>query len=229
MPEAASTRFGVISPSTTDLVSQGDDNLRHLRDQIEAGVFGFVAASVEASRPAAAAANAWKLHRSTDTGVVAISTGSLWIALTTQYTQQPQARVTQTVGPTIPNNVFTALLFNTEAFDIGGLHSTVSNTGRLTVPGGGDGLYLIGGEAHWNSSSSGYRKLSVRLNGTTYIAHDEFPSTGAGQLVQNVSTLYRLVQTDYVELMAAQTSGADLAMQAASGINPAFWMTRISA
>jgi hypothetical protein len=37
------------------------------------------------------------------------------------------------------------------------------------------------------------------------------------------------VQTDYVELMAAQTSGADLAMQAASGINPAFWMTRISA
>jgi hypothetical protein len=228
MPEAASTRFGVIAPSTTDLVSQGDDNLRHLRDQIEAGVFGFVAASVEASRPAAAASNAWKLHRSTDTGVVAISTGSLWIALTTQFTQQPQARVTNSTALTIPNNLWTTLLFNTETYDIGGLHSTVSNTGRLTVPGGGDGLYVIGGGIHWNTSTSGYRKLGLRINGSSFIALDEDPAT-SGQLLQNITTQYRLVQTDYVEIQAAQTSGADLTTQVNGSSLPVLWMARVSA
>ena len=43
----------------------------------------------------------------------------------------------------VPASTFTVLTFDSEDYDVGGLHSTVTNTSRLTVPSGGDGLYLI--------------------------------------------------------------------------------------
>jgi microcystin-dependent protein len=78
MPETASARLGLVGPSATDLVSQGDDIIRAIVAQLEV-----VAARIDygsaASRPAAGIVN--RFYRSSDTGVLSLDTGSAWIDL----------------------------------------------------------------------------------------------------------------------------------------------------
>jgi hypothetical protein len=77
MPEPASARLGLVAPSSTDLVSQGDDIIRSLVAQLDAVAAGYIIGTIGA-RPAAAAGNAGKIYLATDTGGVSISTGSAW-------------------------------------------------------------------------------------------------------------------------------------------------------
>lgn len=80
MPQPASTRLALVGPSSTDLVSQGDDIIRALIAQMELRVVGY-GAGTEAARPAAAAANADTLYRATDTGRLFYSDGAAWAGL----------------------------------------------------------------------------------------------------------------------------------------------------
>lgn len=82
MPQAASARLGLVGPSTTDLVSQGDDIIRAIITQLEA-VGAKYTVGTDASKGAAAAANAGSFHVATDTSKVYVSSGSAWFALLT--------------------------------------------------------------------------------------------------------------------------------------------------
>lgn len=114
--------------------------------------------------------------------------------------------------------------FNSERFDVGGCHSTSSNTGRLTVPSGEGGKYLIGGHVSWATNATGVRQIYIRLNGATPIGDDvRTPVSGTGTS-QHVSTFYSLAAGDYVELIANQTSGGALQIDAASNYSPEFYM-----
>lgn len=57
---------------------------------------------------------------------------------------QPRAMVYSTAALALAADVFTAVSFESEGYDVGGLHSTASNPTRLTVPTGSSGLYLCG-------------------------------------------------------------------------------------
>lgn len=132
------------------------------------------------------------------------------------------ARVYNSANESITNATLTALTFNSERFDNGGMHSTVTNTDRLTAQTAG--YYLITGNVSFATSGTGDRYLYICLNGTaTIIAlQGGIPSGAAGQLVLNVSTVYHLAANDYVLLVVFQTSGGDLNVESSANYSPEF-------
>ena len=119
----------------------------------------------------------------------------------------PGARVLNTSSETIPP-WFTVLTFDKEDFDIGNLHSTQTNTGRLTAPVAG--RYLITAEVDWQHDTSGTRLLAIVVNGSKYVAYSIEPPSSDGTLDQNVETVCKLAAGDYVEVLAAQTTSGSL-------------------
>lgn len=114
-----------------------------------------------------------------------------------------------------------AILFDSETFDTHGFHSTSTNTGRLTVPAGMGGLYLISGQIRYTGNATGTRAASFRLTGT-FITNTSI--SNAGTAVTSVATqvLAYLAAGDYVELFAYQTSGSSL-NTSISATNLATW------
>lgn len=108
-----------------------------------------------------------------------------------------------------------------DAFDVGAMHNPASNNTRLTVPSGGDGTYLIGGQGAFAANSTGERRLDLRINGSTTIAQSRGAAITNIMAIQIV-TFYALAAGDFVELGAGQTSGGAL-----DSLNWIFWATWI--
>lgn len=137
----------------------------------------------------------------------------------------PHVRVRNSTNISIANNTATALTFDTERWDSENIHSTVTNTSRLTCVTAG--LYEIKMQALWDVNATGVREGYIRLNGTTLLALEDKNATsvaaiGTGQLV---TTQYRLIVGDYVEAVVAQTSGGALNILAGGNYSPEFMMT----
>lgn len=143
------------------------------------------------------------------------------------FAAPPQARAFNSANISIPNNAVTALTFDSERHDTGALHSTSSNTGRLTAPSAG--LYAIGACVRWNPTGGGTRQLYLRLNGATFIAEQVGDFTSGAAVMQTIETQYRLAATDYVEVVVLQQSGGALNVLAFGNTSPEFWMARLGA
>jgi hypothetical protein len=146
-------------------------------------------------------------------------------------TPRPSARVYNSATISTTSGAFTALTFNTERWDTDEIHSTSSNTGRLTCVT--PGIYSITGHVLWAANATGQRIVQIRLNGSTYIGGGDrrMAATGGALTAQNAVTTHRLAAGDYVELVALQESGGALNV-ATPGANdpmsPEFSMTWIS-
>ena len=144
---------------------------------------------------------------------------------------QPAARVYNDAAIDPAPGGWVTLTFNTERFDTDAMHSTSTNTGRLTVPTGGDGLYLIGGNLELDSgggAGGSDKGIRILLNGTTPIAvnFNEMLSTGVDTVIA-ISTVYALTAKDYVELQV-YTEG-DVNVLADGNFSPEFyaiWLRR---
>lgn len=136
----------------------------------------------------------------------------------------PHCSVYNSANISISDSARTALTFNGERYDTGGCHSTVSNTGRLTVPSGGDGVYLIWGSAEYAAAASGVRNLEIRLNGSTLIAIQSVAGSGTTQQL-TVAREYLLSAGDYVELTVFQNSGGSVNIVASGNYSPEFGMS----
>ena len=123
---------------------------------------------------------------------------------------QPRASVFNSAVQTLTTGSITTLTFDSEDFDVGAMHSTSSNTSRLTVPTGGDGLYLISIAVNFVSNNSGSRIVYVKKNGSGAFTITK-PSVGSG-VVTSVESVFlmSLVATDYVEIQGQQDSGGNL-------------------
>jgi hypothetical protein len=136
---------------------------------------------------------------------------------------QPMCRVYNNAAIDPATSSWVTLTFNTERHDTNGMHSTVSNTGRLTAPSGGGGIYLLGGCAECDfTGETGSVGLRLLLNGTTVIAQNglvRITSTASRSL--SIETVYILSVTDYVELQVYTTMDVDVAVQ--SNYSPEFW------
>ncbi len=119
----------------------------------------------------------------------------------------------------------TALTFDSEIFDTDTMHSTTTNTGRLTAKTAG--MYQISACASFDQNSTGARFVGVKLNGTTIIAVNLVPASNSDQNHMAVSTLYQLALNDYVECVVYQSSGGNLNIVSASHYTPEFMMIRI--
>lgn len=140
----------------------------------------------------------------------------------------PAARVFNSGNISINDTTSTALTFDSERFDTDTIHSTSSNTERLTANTAGK--YIITGNVRWASNAAGGRNLSINLNGGAAIGRAAPGATGAtGIIIMNVTAIYDLAATEYVELVVEQSSGGALNIDAASDYSPEFMMARIGA
>lgn len=123
----------------------------------------------------------------------------------------PRVRLSKSATQSIANNTLTSITFDVEDFDDGGLHSTTTNTSRITIPTGGGGTYLLGGQAEFVPNGTGSRTLFITVNGTSTLStvRDGSPSASVETRL-STSTLAQLVAGDYVEARVTQTSGGSL-------------------
>jgi hypothetical protein len=121
------------------------------------------------------------------------------------------ASVSNAASQTIANTTETTMTFDTEQFDTDGIHSTSSNTGRMTIPSGKGGKYLLLGM--FSPATNGVNwEFYVYVNGSYYITG--FPQTGGvgnarGTTQCILHVILNLNAADYVEVKAWQNSGGN--------------------
>ena len=135
-------------------------------------------------------------------------------------------RVYNSSNVKITGSVNQQIPFDTERWDTNNIHSTTSNTSRLTCRTAGK--YLIIGNIQWEADDNGQRFLSIYLNGTTFIGRvrDDVDPTSPTNISQIVTTIYDLQVDDYIELVARQSSST-IDVEAAANHSPEFMMQRI--
>ena len=139
-------------------------------------------------------------------------------------TDKPHCRVRNSAALLIANTTTTALTFDTEDFDVGAMHSTVTSTDRITVPTGGAGAYLCGMGVDWATNSAGYRQIFIRTNGTTTIVAEALPVTTAAAIChQVIVTIASLAVGDYIQMIVNQSSGGNLNVLSSAAWTPVAW------
>ena len=151
------------------------------------------------------------------------ATGLKWVAK--PGSSDISARAYHDAAQSIANNTDTVLAFNQERFDTDTIHDTVTNNSRLTATTAG--VYIITCSASWASNATGFRHIIIRLNGATYIGIALWDTSQNDSTRMEVSTVYKLAATDYVEIMVRQTSGAALNILSAANYSPEFTMAKI--
>jgi hypothetical protein len=113
---------------------------------------------------------------------------------------------------TISNATDTILTFNTEILDTDGFHSTVTNTGRITIPAGKAGKYYVFAWGSYANNTTGYRQLEILVNGRTgtpsRVGNDS--ASSANNMGLNPVGAAVLTDGDYIEVNTYQNSGGSL-------------------
>lgn len=98
-----------------------------------------------------------------------------------------------------------AVTWDTEDADTDGMHSTVTNTARITVPSGGAGVYLVIATIEFDTTSlspgtSGEYGVRLLYNGTTPVrtVFDEAEGKAGADISMQVMGMLGLSVTDYV-------------------------------
>ena len=116
-----------------------------------------------------------------------------------------------TVAQTLTALTEIVVTFDNETIDTDGFHSTSSNTGRITIPSGKAGKYLITANILWVPSGTGARLLTLYKNGsTTAVGYYQVGGNAAGGPNLVISVVLDLAVADYVNLYAWQSSGGNL-------------------
>jgi hypothetical protein len=132
--------------------------------------------------------------------------------------EQPRAIVYRTANLTIPsgpgpygtgNAAGTPVPFQAVEEDPFGFWSSGTPT-RLTVPAGKAGVYLIAGQASWDTSTTGRKAAWIFVNGSRVAITEVNGDDGGLGLSFGVMRFKRLQAGDYVELVVRQDSGASL-------------------
>lgn len=125
---------------------------------------------------------------------------------------RPLAQAYQSATQTLTTGVFAALTFTAEVIDRDGQHSTSSNTSRLTL-GTCPGRYWVFGRLVIAGNATGTRWLKVLLNGSS--DQNGVYAKASPNASDTAVDVFGLVQitnaSDYVELLALQNSGGNLA------------------
>lgn len=118
--------------------------------------------------------------------------------------------VYNSVAISIPNNANTTLTWDSEIVDASNMHSTVTNTSRLTCVVAG--VYLVTASVWYVANGTGQRNIKIIKNaGATAPNLETRQAAWAGDWnVVQVTGLVVLALTDYIECQTFQTSGGAL-------------------
>jgi hypothetical protein len=140
-----------------------------------------------------------------------------WIAASTTPTYLGVS-VYKSGDQTISNATDTAITFDSEFFDTDALHSTSTNTSRLTVPTGKGGKYLICGTVGFAPNATGSRGIRVYKNGSviSYATVLQTVTVASNGSFVPFSIVTQLSAADYIEIFAYQSSGISLSVTGTS-------------
>lgn len=137
---------------------------------------------------------------------------------------KPFCRVTRAGDQAIANNTTTMVAFDAEFYDFGGMHSTVTNNSRITIPTGEGGYYMAGCLVRWDSSATGSRNVSIIKNGSEYLARDRVDATSTSVTMHGCTTgPVPLAAGDYIQVEVQQDSGGSLDLDYVASHSPVFW------
>lgn len=117
------------------------------------------------------------------------------------------------------------LTFDSEEFDTDGFHSTSSDTGRMTIPAGLGGKYLVAaGGLHSGGTASSL--FYFRVNGSTSVKSglNIGPSSNPTLRIEQTNII-DLAAGDYVEFLCTTNAGAGQTFGHASTINAQAWLS----
>jgi len=112
------------------------------------------------------------------------------------------------------NATDTMLTFDTNDFDTNSFHSTSVNNGRVTIPTGYAGKYLINYAARAVANSTGYRTLTIYKNGTSLVQLMDQVANGSVTSYPTRSIILNLAAGDYLTFYYYQNSGGALTVYA---------------
>jgi hypothetical protein len=119
----------------------------------------------------------------------------------------PYARVRQGTPQTFPTGTGTLIQVNLDQLEVSGGGLTLEDN-ALRI--GTTGVYFIHGTIGWTSNATGARQAVLTRNNTIIGAANDIQASAAGNTVQGVSALLRLVDGETIELNGRQFSGGDL-------------------
>lgn len=128
-------------------------------------------------------------------------------------------QVYNSANQSIPNNAFTSLTFDLEVVDSTGMHSTVTNTSRLTAVY--PGYYLLSGLSTYASNATGQRAARFTVNGTAVPA-GSVSGLGVATTHSHTPPAVRVYLNvgDYAEIQSFQASGGALNTAQSAGYSP---------
>jgi hypothetical protein len=113
---------------------------------------------------------------------------------------------------------YQAIALDAEDIDSDGMHDPVTNNSRLTCQT--PGKYEVSAQVTFQVNATGRRLARINMNGASLGGQTEVvPTTVAGSTVSIVIPAIEVVMnaTDYLELVAFQSSGANLAYGVGKG------------
>lgn len=114
---------------------------------------------------------------------------------------------------TLSNATWVALQFDTEDWDVGGMHDTSTNNTRIYDSGAG-GVYALSMNISFSSAAYGTRGLKVNKNGSHYFPPDSgftwnYAGNGGYQQFLLGWVGFKLAAGDYLEVMGYHDTGVD--------------------
>jgi len=134
----------------------------------------------------------------TDTGITYRRDTSIWVVDPLYCVLNKSASQNLTTTPT-------ALIWDVEASDLGGMHDNATNNTRITAPVAG--VYQASGSVY-NGNTSGLGVASLRVNGTTPVIGSRDRGNGASgaALTLKWNASVALSAGDYLELLVSHAT-----------------------
>lgn len=132
-------------------------------------------------------------------------------------------RVYKSSSQSISNTTWTAITFNAERYDTAAMHSTVTNTDRITIPSGWSGVYELVFQCDFATSGSGADRIgAINVNGASDLVRCRYPPQATFAHRIHVATSAYLTAGDYVTARVYQSSGGALTINATASSGPEF-------
>jgi len=114
---------------------------------------------------------------------------------------------------TIVNNTETAVEFDQDVYDPDDLHSTTTNTDRITVKVAG--VYICSAYASWQANNAGHRRITIKI-GATVLTGNWAGGDANDPTIQGCAHQAELAEGDIVRMYAYEDSGSDLSLNDAT-------------
>lgn len=137
--------------------------------------------------------------------------GDIWLENSIRYSTAISAGGTDQVGTIVYASAWTPLTIITKAWDTDEIIDLARSYTQLLIKTGG--IYSMFGYLQFPLSAVGIRGIGIMLNGTTLLGVHQMPAMSATPTYMTINVTWELVESDYIELVAYQTTPGVLVLE----------------